>query len=404
MRKTWVAAAILVSAGLAWAVGQPGVVRTREGGVYDGLVEERDTSVVVTIRGIDTTLARDTVESITYGEFEPRWTEAYDKLDAKDVPGRVAAARRAFEERRYDLAERALRDAQGIDPNNAEAADLLRLTMNQRRLERNAAAPGSTPTPADTPETPVIKPPPAFNTLSPDEVNRVKQMETRESDTKMRFNFASNVRKRFYDATPAVAADYPTYNDFARAMPAVQATRIIRDGTAEMVKDVKVTNDPEMMVEFRRDVMPLILQGCATSQCHGGSGPAAAKFSLISPATDVNAAYTNFYVLQSTKIPMPAAPRPSAEPGGNTVQPDLAHMVDRTRPEMSLVLQHGLSDQFAQIKHPRVRGYNGIYTRGREDPRYKTVLAFLSTLNPVQPEYGLEFKLQRQGAAPATQP
>lgn len=409
MRKSWIAAALLVTAGLVWADPRPGVVRTRDGGVYDGSVDERDATVVVTVRGIDTTLSRDNIVSITYGAFEQRWEEAYAKLDAKDAAGRVTAARRAFDDRRYDLAERALRDAQSIDPNNAEAADLLRLTVNQRKMERNAPAPGSTPAatpgagPGATPGAGPVTPPAAWNSLSAEQINRVKLMETRETDTKMRFNFANNVRKRFYDATPTVSTQYPTYNDFSRAPSSVQAASIIRNGTAEMVKDVKVTNDPEMIVAFRRDTMPLILQGCATSLCHGGSNAASTKFALISPAADPAAAYTNFYVLQSTKLSI-NNPQSMAQAGGNTLQPDTAFMMDRTRPEMSLVLQHGLSDQFAQLKHPRVRGYNGIYPRGRDDAKYKAVLDFISSLSPVQPDYGIDFKLQRQNAEPTTQP
>ena len=89
---------------------------------------------------------------------------------------------------------------------------------------------------------------------------------------------------------------------------------------------------------------------------------------------------------------------------GNTVMPNVAYMMDRTKPEMSLLLQYGLPDQTADIKHPHVRGYNGIY-RGRDDVKYRAVLAFLQSLRPVQPDYGITFQLHRQDpSGAATQP
>ena len=64
MRKSWVAAAVLVVAGLVLADAKPGVVRTKAGVVYDGTVDEKTETVVVNVRGIDTSLNRDEVDSI----------------------------------------------------------------------------------------------------------------------------------------------------------------------------------------------------------------------------------------------------------------------------------------------------------------------------------------------------
>ncbi|MGC4033031.1 MAG: hypothetical protein QM754_15105 [Tepidisphaeraceae bacterium] len=406
MRKTLAAAAVLVTAGLLWAAtGKPGVVRTHDGAVYDGLVDEQDSNVTVNVRGIDTTIARENIASITYGDFEQRWTDDYAKLGEKDVDGRLAAARRAFDNRRYDLAEKAARDAQGIDPNSAAAADLLRLTQSQRRLERTQQQPGNTAdrTPVDTPE---IKPVGQWNTLSSDDINRIKQIEVRETETRMRFSFANNVLKRFYDATPDLSKDYPNFASFRSAAPVTQALRIIKQGSADMAKDVRVASDPESIVAFRRDAMPLILQGCATSLCHGGNNAASAKFALLSPASDASIVYTNFYILQTAGSKKTGDPVKRAD-GSVEAPPPVAMLIDRMRPEQSLVLQYGLSEQSAQMKHPHVQGYNGIYPRGRDDAKYKAITAFISSLSPVKPEYNIDFKLARKDGTPgpaATQP
>ncbi|MDB5324971.1 MAG: hypothetical protein JWM57_540 [Phycisphaerales bacterium] len=402
MRKSWVAAAILVVAGLVLADGKPGLVRTKAGVVYDGTVDEKTDTVVVNVRGIDTSLTRDEVDSITYGTFDERWTAAYDALAKTDAAGRVAAGRQAFDMQRYDLAERALREAQAIEPNNAETAELLKTTMNQRRLESVKTVPttpGTTATPASTATT---KPAAGWNLLTADQVNRVKQLELRDTETKTRVAFSNNVQKHFYDSNPRLANEFPSFQAFRSASSVVQAGRIIRDGAPELAKDVKIVNDPEIIADFRNSVQSLILQGCATSQCHGGSGAAAMKFALVSPAAEPAATYTNFYVLQSTKMSRPGGAKPLSQTGGNTVVPDVAFMIDRIRPDQSALLQFGLSDQYAEMKHPRVRGYNGIFPRGRDDPKYKAILDFVQKLTPVQPDYGFDYKLERKGPTTAT--
>lgn len=402
MRKSWVAAVILVVAGLVLADGKPGLVRTKAGVVYDGTVDEKTDTVVVNVRGIDTSLARDEVDSITYGTFEERWTAGYDALTKTDTAGRISAGRRAFDMQRYDLAERALRDAQAIEPNNAEAADLLKTTMNQRRLE-SVKATSQTPTNASTPiATPATKPAVGWSLLSADQVNRVKQLELRDTEVKTRVAFSNGVQKHFYDSNPRLANEFPSFQAFRSAPSVVQASRIIRDGAAELAKDVKIVNDPEIIADFRNNAQSLILQGCATSQCHGGSGAAAVKFALVSPAAEPAATYTNFYVLQSTKMKRPGGAKPLSETGGTTVIPDTAFMIDRLRPDQSALLQFGLSDQYAEFKHPRVRGYNGIFPRGRDDPKYKAILAFVQQMTPVQPDYGFDYKLDRKTPTTAT--
>lgn len=406
MRKSWIAAAVLVTAGMLWAAtGKPGVVRTHDGAVYDGMVDEQESNVVVNVRGIDTTIERSNIASITYGDFEQRWNDEYAKLGEKDVDGRLAAARRAFDNRRYDLSEKALRDAQGIDPNSAAAADLLRLTQSQRRLERTQQQPANT---AERPavENADVKPFGQWNTITAEDINRIKQIEIHENETRMRFTFANNVLKRFYDATPDLAKDYPNFNSFRSLPPVTQALRIIRQGSADMAKDVRVTNDPETIVAFRRDAMPLVLQGCATSTCHGGNNAASAKFALLVPAADPAAVYTNFYVLQTASSKNTGEPIKRAD-GSVETPPPVATLIDRMRPEQSLVLQYGLPDQSAQMKHPHVQGYNGIFPRGRDDAKYKSIAAFISSLNPVKPEYNIDYKMTRKdapGTSATTQP
>ena len=404
-RKTWAAMVLLAATGVLIAAGRPGVVKTRDGTSYDGTIEERDTDVVVTVHGIDTVVKRDDISGITYGDFAERWNADYARLEPKDADGRIAAARKAFDQRQYDLAEKALRDALAIEPNNPQATDLLRATISQERMSKGSpASPGGT----DSPPAPVtpngtgpVQQAAPYVTLTAEQINRIKQLELTDKDTQARINFANNVRKKFYDASPTLATKYRTYVEFSRETPLNQALTILQDGTPELTKDVKITNDPESVNAFRRDANSLVLQGCATSACHGGNNASSAKFAMIMPGTDPASVYTNFYVLQTAEVNAPAASTPTAGTG-NTSPPAVGYMFDHARPDMSLVLQYGLAETSAQFKHPRVRGYNGIYPRGREDPKYKAVLSYLKSMSSVQPNYGIDFKLHRKGAT--TQP
>ncbi len=397
MRKALVTAAVLLMAvGIAWAAGRPGVVRTKDGGFYDGSVEEKDDTVSVTVRGITTGIPRDRIESIVYGEFEARWTDAYAKLAADDIKGRLTAARRAFDERRYDLAEKACRDAQSIDPNNADAAELLKLTLSQRRLESSTPPPAGGTDSRDPGSSPTSmgKIPSPWKTLTPQEVNSIKQQELADTDAKVNFNFKNGVLKKYHDADPNTQM---TFTQFSKLPTVQRAMMIIRNG-GDLAKDVDVVNDPAVILSYKKEVQPLVLQGCATSACHGGNNESAKKFALITPAPSTPEAYTNFYVLQTYKKNV------SEGVIDGVFNPAFATMIDRSHADMSLLLQYGLPEQSADYKHPRTRGYNGIFPRGKEDPKYLAIRSWITSLNRLPPDYGFKFTLERRDAVEATPP
>ncbi len=392
MRKALVAAAVMLAAGLVLAAGRPGVLKTKDGSIYDGTVDEKDDgTVLVNVKGIETNVPRDRIDSITYGDFETRWNDEYAKLPKTEVKKRIELSRRAFDERKYALAEKAARDAQEIEPNNTEAADLLKLIINQRRLEKGSTESGGPTTPAN----PNANKPTIWKTLSNEQINRIRQVELAGADSKVRFSFKNNVVRKYFDSNPGLNTTFPEFN---KREQLDKATQIIKNG-GELAKDVEVTNDPNAMLVFKRDVQPLVLQGCATSACHGGNNESTKQFVLITPAPDNAAAYSNFYTLQAYTKTMPIK---DAE---GLFNPGKSEMINRTQADMSMLLQYALPEQSAEIKHPHVRGYNGI-VRSKEDPKYKTIQAFITSLNP-SPEYGFSFTLQRQTpetTAPTTSP
>lgn len=394
MRKQIVALAGWVAlVGVLMAAGRPGIVRTKDGSAYDGQVEEKEDVVAVTVRGIQTSIPRERIASITYGDFEQRWTADYEKLDEKDAAGRIEIGRRAFDERRYDLAERALKDAIAIDPNNADAAELLRLTLIQKRLEKSPTAGGNTSNGnSGTTGTTGSARSSQYTTLTPEDIQVIKRKELSEGDTRVNIGFKNGVLKKYHDADPNTGMNY---TQFQRQPNVVKALMIIRNG-GELANDVEVNSDPASLLAFRRDILPLVLTGCATSACHGGNNDSTKVFAMITPASSNAEIYTNYYVLQSYKKNV------SEGMVEGLLNPTNALMIDRLNPAQSLLLQYGLAAQNADHKHPTVRGYNGIFSRGREDPKYKTVENWISSLGKIDPRYDIDFTLKRRGDAEAT--
>jgi hypothetical protein len=137
-----------------------------------------------------------------------------------------------------------------------------------------------------------------------------------------------------------------------------------------------------------------VLQNCATSGCHGG--PGAVKFSLIQPSESDAATYTNFYLLQRYK-------KESKQASESLFARGDLRMIDRQRPEQSLLLQYALPGSIAAQDHPDVLNYKPAL-RNVNDPRYKLVLDWISSIRPVEPDYGIQLDDQdRIAAAEATQ-
>src|SRR4051812_6350276 len=108
--KHWCAALVIcVCASALFA--RPGVVHSRDGMTYDGDVTETENTVTIRVHGIATTLDRSKVAGIAYGEniatdIEGRWK----KLQPRDVRGRLALGKEAFEARQYLLARKILQE------------------------------------------------------------------------------------------------------------------------------------------------------------------------------------------------------------------------------------------------------------------------------------------------------
>jgi hypothetical protein len=398
---------LLCACAASVALGRPGVLVTRQGQTLTGDITEREQTYVVNIRGIDTIIQRGDVQSIEYiADLEKQFRDRLAKLGPKDAKGRIDLARWAFDHDHYDLSREALEAARAIEPNNPDATRMLETVQSQIRLERaRQARPATGETPRNPPTTgpthatagaatgPATT---ARHLLTAEDINSIKQLEINPKvDAQLKFTFMNDVRKRFVQQENLNPAS------FAQLRPQEQALRILEYGTPEMKRDVRVMSHPASMLDFHRLVQPLVLQNCATSNCHGGNAGGAGGLFLFSPADNDSVSYTNFYILQAYQ--RPGAEKPGVFGAGEE------RMIDRPMPRKSLLINYAMPPTMAEFDHPDVRGYRPAL-RNRDDPNYTRVLDWIEfALVPTRDasDYGIVYEppgRPRSATRAATQP
>ncbi|MFN4242003.1 MAG: tetratricopeptide repeat protein [Tepidisphaerales bacterium] len=397
--------------------GRLAVVRTTDGVVYEGEVREEGLMVIVRDRrGIESRIPRERVASIRYREeTELEFLRRYRELLPGDVDERVKLAQFAMAERRADLARRVLLEALEQDPNHLEAQRLYDVVRGQLELERRqaeaearGAAPPAPPARPGAGAGGSDRPGGAGEAgaaerggngrgsgdgaagdvaagngatgragrelLSPEQINRVRQVEIRLGETNLPLRFENDVERRFATRTGVTLASLRQRTPLERFM-------LMRESNdAELLADVRVLRDPASLLEYRNRIQPRVLSGCATSGCHGGN-EGAGDLRLFSPATSEAEAYTNFYILATRSYPVRGA-------DGRMVQ---RRMIDRVSPELSLLLQFMLPADVARFPHPAVRGFRPMF-RSPDAEGFRQVLNWVgNALTPLDPDYGFEF-------------
>lgn len=395
-RRAWLIA-LTAAAGMTASVllAEPGIVKTRDGATYQGEIRERGDNVIITIRGVETVIPRTNVASIEQiVSFEEEFRSRLAKLDAKDVAGRIALAREAFDRRQYELSRAALENALEVDPNSAEATRLLEIVNSQIRMERSRMEP------APAPETPTVtgpRPPLTGQAaierrvLLPPDIETIRRLELKPSDTGVRIRFDGDVKKRFADSQNV------PFGQFVAMTPVEQALDILTNGDDSMRDKVHILSDPQSIREFRSQIMPVLLNGCATSGCHGG--PAGGGLVLLTPADNDAIAYTNFYIVQSYS-------RKPPEGTGGIFGDSSKKLIERGRGEQSLLANYTLPITVSEYDHPLVNGkpIQPIF-RNKEDAKYKFTVDWMNqSLVPIDPDYGIRYSPPTAVMGAATQP
>ena len=209
--------------------------------------------------------------------------------------------------------------------------------------------------------------------LTPEQINRIRYMELRAM--RMRTSVPDRV---------SVKISRDTIDEFLQEMEGdshflgkrnrqaflkkttTQKLHIIAQRMGAAFADkVEIRTDPEAFVEFRRNVMPFVLRGCATNGCHGQANEDAVGFRLFKDPKKTSATtYANFIILSDLGV------------GDGQV-------LDRGQPQNSLLLTYMLprSEVKVRRRHPGDVEYKPLF-QSRKTTRYKRIEKWIGSLRP----------------------
>jgi hypothetical protein len=368
-------AGCLLAASAVLAADQ-GMVVTRDGFAFEGTIEKSGTQVIITQKnGAKTTVAGQSVDHIyIYDPNDPR--QEFDaqmakaRLKPKDVAGWLSAARWALDHKQYDMARAALEEAARTDATNAEVKTLQKQLADSHPAgaTQPGVNPATQPSPGDGGNHAGPKGP-AKRMVTQKEIQAIRQLEWRQGDRTVKVKVPADVRKRFIDANIVPDAGRLSQNDLAFA--------IMQQGPPALRDQVQITSDPAPMVEFRQKVEKQVVQASCL-QCHLAGKLQGDHNQLALFAGDNDpATYTNFIVLQQFTKEIQLKPKD---------RPIEYSMIDRTRPEGSLLPQYALPPDLADVPHPQAAGYKGA-VKNKTDMRYRELLGWIESLSPLAPDY-----------------
>lgn len=160
--------------------------------------------------------------------------------------------------------------------------------------------------------------------------------------------------------------------DFRKLTAPLKLHKIAYYRGAKYADRVEITSDPEVFIEFKKNVQPIVLRSCASSSCHGSGERATARLVLFNDQ-DKSAAkmYANFIMLNECDV-------------------DGYPLIDRGQPENSLLLTHMLpiKDVKPELRHPGEVKYRPIF-QTRTSRGYRRILNWIKSLKHPAEDYGV---------------
>ncbi|NOT00625.1 MAG: hypothetical protein HOP29_08360 [Phycisphaerales bacterium] len=281
----------------------------------------------------------------------------FKALTPDDVDGHLKLAVWCRDQQRWQLVARQCGEILKRRPTHEQAQLLLNLARahldgEQRNPGSTGAVPGAAP-PAE---------------LTDDQVQRVRRAELNlAGDERVRLKIDRDALNAFYEQGKRdgiLAMDRPAFF----RMPRLEQARLILHHSPETYGNkIEIGSDPERMRDFIRDVQPVVLRGCATAECHGGSS--AGRFRLLTGRSlSGNASYTNHFILQEFGV-------------------GTERVINRDLPERSLLLSYGLPRGRGGAEHPTE--ITRLFA-DESDREYRVVYDWISSLPITRPDYGFK--------------
>jgi hypothetical protein len=305
--------------------------------------------------------------------------EEYDRrarnVAPDDVDGHLKLAQWCKEKKAWALLRDECVHILRLKPDHVQAKLLLQLAKANLR---KGGEPGTTGDPEPQPDAGSND---FVRIITDDEVQILRRAELfRSRPERVTVKFLNDVLKRY--AEERFGPDRMSKANFMRLQLAEKAQVILGDPARadRFASDILITSDPWLFREFERNVLPIITEGCASAQCHGG--PNAGNFRLITGRRlTTNKVYTNFMILNNYK----------GDP------PQTMKLLNRDARGFSLVLFWGEANaafsEYSPPPHPV--DIEPIY-RSPNDPKFRRVLAWVQSLSTVAPDYGIDIRPRKR--------
>ncbi len=392
----WVLAVVALLGSSALAKVAVVWIKDRQEPIKGELVAETAEKITVRIAGIDTPISRDRIDRIDYElSIADQYAQRKAEIDRDDYEARYDQIYWLYSHataKTYKLAERELQALLEDKPDHTRAELLLDLTQEKLEALAVAAANRDQPTAGGTPgqpgqpdqPTPGPGDRPAMLTETQRELIKVYEVEPAN---KPRVVIPPDVINEFlaeYRTDPALA-DYVGREGeraFKRLEGHEQLNAMFEARARKFYDKVIIRDEPQPLVQLRQSIGPLLIARYC-GDCHGG-GKIKGPYIFMKRPNSEQTAYTNFIILHRMQ-------------GGER------HMIDRSLPGESLLLQYALPRTEAKYLHPEVDGMKPYFT-GYDDPRYQRAVQWVQSLLPSNRSYPIEYKTPQTPVQPAETP
>lgn len=362
------------------------VVRRDRSRLTGVLIERTDEKIVMSISGLRTELPMSEIESVKLlASVEDRYAQLRIAIDPQDVDSLLNLARWLRERERYSLSHREVERVLLAEPNNPIALEMKRQLEAQMKVLGQRGDPEEKPVRPAREEGEVLPPVERedFPLLSDDQINLMRVFETDLKDPPRMIIKRSTVDAFLdkYAGTVVEGRGMVPVNPEGRKQFLAQSEPTILSWmfdlrAREFYDDVQVMENPRSMRLFRDNVhRTWLMNGCATTRCHGGEEAGRLYLYNRNPASD-RSAYTNFFILEKFRTSQGLP------------------LIDYTEPRRSPLLQMGLPRDKAAIKHPDVGGagrrWNPAFS-GEDDPRFRAAVSWIRSMYSNRPEYPIEY-------------
>jgi hypothetical protein len=147
---------------------------------------------------------------------------------------------------------------------------------------------------------------------------------------------------------------------------------------------VEITSDPEAFIDFKKNVMPIVIRSCGTRACHGSIERDVGRLAIFNdPKKSASTTYANFLML-------------------NEIEVNGHRLINRGQPDNSLLLTYMLppEDVKPELRHPGEAMYKPVF-RSPTALKYRRIRAWIESLKHPYEDYGIHFF---PPSRPTTQP